>query len=110
MSKDIGNKCIYCFEDTSFGSGRFVNRIPADDGEHDGYACPDCMEMECDRCGEMVGLDDDVRVNNLILHWDCQTKTEYEIYCKENFIDIKEEPYWDENDMGDTSTTSHNFN
>lgn len=43
MTKDIGNKCIYCFEDTSFGSGRFVNRIPADDGEHEGYACSECQ-------------------------------------------------------------------
>ena len=109
VSKDIGNKCIYCKKDTSFGSGRFVNRISADDGEFDGYACAGCMEIECDRCGKMIGLDDDVRVNNLVLHWDCQTKEEYEIYCKENFIDIKEEPY-DENDMGENSTTSHNLN
>ena len=26
---DIGNRCVECNEDTSFGSGRFVNRIPA---------------------------------------------------------------------------------
>ena len=42
MSKDIGNKCIKCFEDTSFGSGKFVDRIPAEDDEHDGYMCLDC--------------------------------------------------------------------
>ena len=42
MSKDIGNKCIKCFEDTSFGSGKFVDRIPAEDDEHDGYMCWDC--------------------------------------------------------------------
>jgi len=29
MNKDVGEKCIFCFRDTSFGSGRFVNRIPA---------------------------------------------------------------------------------
>ena len=27
---DIGNNCVCCNKDTSFGSGRFVNRIPAD--------------------------------------------------------------------------------
>ena len=27
---DIGNNCVSCNQDTSFGSGRFVNRIPAD--------------------------------------------------------------------------------
>ena len=27
---DIGNRCVDCGKDTSFGSGRFVNRIPAD--------------------------------------------------------------------------------
>ena len=42
MSKDIGNKCIKCFEDTSFGSGKFVDRIPAEDDDYDGYMCWDC--------------------------------------------------------------------
>ena len=41
--KDIGNKCIYCFKDTSFGSGRFVNRIPATTDELDGYSCYPCQ-------------------------------------------------------------------
>ena len=46
--KDIGNKCIYCFKDTSAGSGRFVDRIPACDDEHDGYSCYECQH-ECDK-------------------------------------------------------------
>ena len=25
---DLGNKCVHCKEDTSFGSGKFVNRYP----------------------------------------------------------------------------------
>lgn len=25
---DIGNACVWCGEDTDFGSGKFVNRIP----------------------------------------------------------------------------------
>lgn len=27
---DIGDLCVCCGEDTSFGGGKFVNRIPAD--------------------------------------------------------------------------------
>ena len=72
----VGNRCVYCGEDTSFGSGRFVNRIPADsdcksynqegkviyeDGEYrDGYACAECMAMPCDRCSELIPLDEDI--------------------------------------------------
>ena len=59
---DIGNNCVSCNQNTSFGSGRFVNRIPADadyeslddkgntifaDEEYrDGYLCPDCQMTE----------------------------------------------------------------
>ena len=44
--------CIECDRDTSFRSGLFVNRIPAYDGEKDGYLCPDCQSMDCDYCHE----------------------------------------------------------
>ena len=73
---DIGNRCVCCGEDTSFGSGNFVNRIPADadyesldeqgnvifaDGEYrDGYLCPDCSALECDRCDEIIPIDEDI--------------------------------------------------
>jgi hypothetical protein len=73
---DIGNRCVHCGEDTSFGSGRFVNRIPADadyeatdsegkvifaEGEYrDGYACAECMALPCDRCDELIPLDYDL--------------------------------------------------
>jgi hypothetical protein len=43
VDKDITlkpNDCIECGEDTSFGSGRFVNRIPADDN----YMCYECLD------------------------------------------------------------------
>ena len=43
MSKDIGNKCVYCFRDTSFGSGLFVNRISALTDDYDGYSCIECQ-------------------------------------------------------------------
>ena len=42
-AKDIGNKCVYCLKDTSFGSGRFVNRIPTTTDELDGYSCYPCQ-------------------------------------------------------------------
>ena len=60
MTIDIGNECVECRNDTSFGSGLFVIRIPAErqDGIDDeliiGYLCPECQLMECDMCGEMV--------------------------------------------------------
>ena len=44
------NDCISCGEDTSFGSGRFVNRIPADDH----YMCAECQMVECDMCDEKI--------------------------------------------------------
>ena len=63
---DIGNNCVCCNKDTSFGSGRFVNRIPADaeyesldekghvifaeDEYRDGYLCESCQEIESDKC------------------------------------------------------------
>jgi len=80
--KDIGNNCVFCLKDTSFGSGRFVNRIPALTDDYDGYACPECMEIECDRCDQMIGIDDDVTVDlptrQEKVHWDCLTHKEKE--------------------------------
>lgn len=49
MSQD----CVDCKRSTIFGSGLFVNRVPADDG----YLCAECQMIECEDCGQMV-LDD----------------------------------------------------
>lgn len=40
------NCCIECNEDTSFQANneKFINRIPADNGELDGWLCADCLE------------------------------------------------------------------
>jgi len=53
----MGELCNECGEDTSFTSfnGKFVNRIPADDG----WLCPDCLneiekEFEVERNKEMA--------------------------------------------------------
>ena len=63
----MNNKCINCGEDTSFGSGRFVNRSPADDG----YICPECLTLDCDACGEDIELDADIKVNGCVYHEHC---------------------------------------
>ena len=63
---DCKNKCVHCGEDTSLGSGRFVNRIPGDvyddDAKalRDGYACAECLAIECGRCGETIDHDEDI--------------------------------------------------
>ncbi len=49
---DIGDKCIECLRPTSFGTGLFVNRIPADNEKYIGWLCPECNWYECDRCDE----------------------------------------------------------
>jgi len=49
---DIGNKCVNCLEDTSFGSGKFVNRIPAENEKYEGYQCYECQSIECDKCSQ----------------------------------------------------------
>ena len=52
--------CLWCREDTSFGTGKFVNRIPAskqdsiDDEYETGYQCADCQSEECSVCKQSV--------------------------------------------------------
>ena len=46
---NIGDECVECGEDTAFGTGKFINRIPAEVQESvdhdriDGYMCGDCV-------------------------------------------------------------------
>jgi hypothetical protein len=49
---DLGNACIECGCDTAFGSGNFVNRVPADNGTDTGFLCVECQSIPCDKCGE----------------------------------------------------------
>ena len=92
MSKHMRSPqpCVFCNHPTEFGSGRFVNRIPADtwhefdDGTEeyrDGYACAECMTSECDRCDEPIPLDEDYSTDegNTRLHWGCLTGEETKI-------------------------------
>ena len=63
-------KCVFCCHSIEWGSGRYVNRIPAgaDDEEtgefRDGYACAECMTRECMMCNAEVSLDEDVWIKN----------------------------------------------
>ncbi len=49
-------KCVECSCDTSFGSMKFVNRIPADDG----FLCARCSAFTCDRCDQLIAIDEDL--------------------------------------------------
>lgn len=56
----IVDPCVQCGRSTAFGSGNglFVNRIGADEG----WMCAECAGYECDECGEVIGLDEEIRV------------------------------------------------
>lgn len=49
---DIGELCTECHQSTAWGSGKFVNRIPSDNGFEQGWMCEECQMLECNRCGE----------------------------------------------------------
>lgn len=44
LTKDMGDMCLWCRQSTVFGSGRFVNRIPAWTDTEEGYMCCDCEQ------------------------------------------------------------------
>ena len=68
--------CLWCGEDTSFGSGRFVNRIPAsrqdaiDDEYRDGFQCAECQAINCNVCKE-PNLDYEFSNNANVICRDC---------------------------------------
>ena len=93
---DIGDKCVECLRPTSFGTGLFVNRIPADNDEYIGWLCPECNFWECDRCDEKIYCDEDITAYDVFdenknfsdgayrVHYDCLTEEEKEIMEKNN--------------------------
>ena len=101
---DIGDKCIECMRSTVFGSGLFVNRLPADNDKYIGYLCPECNFQECDRCNEKIYCDEDFtpydvyrpdEVHSSVevaefsdgayrVHYDCLTEEEKSIMEKNN--------------------------
>ena len=62
--QDIGHDCVECRQSTAFGSGRYVNRIPAHTGTLIGYLCAECSLFEgdeevctppaCVGCGDLI--------------------------------------------------------
>lgn len=95
---DIGDKCIECMRSTVFGTGLFVNRLPADNDKYIGYLCPECNFQECDRCNEKIYCDEDCTPYDVYdslepsefkdgayrVHYDCLTEEEKSIMEKNN--------------------------
>jgi len=80
----MNNNCNECGKDTSFGTGLFVNRVVADNG----YLCPICMQLDCDRCSFPIEVDDDIRINGeTIIHYNCATAEEKEILQLKDRLD-----------------------
>ena len=52
--------CVFCGEPTACWRGSYVNRIPADNGVDEGFACAECMKIDCDRCDKPIPLDEDI--------------------------------------------------
>lgn len=67
---EVVDPCIECGNSTAFGSGRFVNRIPADNGEVDGWMCAECQAVGCDEC-QQISLDYEITDDGRILCPDC---------------------------------------
>ena len=72
------DRCNDCGDSVAWGSGKFVNRLPADDG----WICAECMDgvYDCDRCMKPIGFDEDIWLANkeLRLCQDCATDDEKE--------------------------------
>lgn len=47
--KTMKEVCEICGDSVKFGSGKFVNRVPANDA----FICAECMAEPCDICGTM---------------------------------------------------------
>ena len=56
---DIGEICIECKKSVKWGTGLYVNRLPADNDKYIGYLCAECNFHECDRCNEKIYCDED---------------------------------------------------
>ena len=67
VSQDvIIDPCVECGESTAPGSGRWVNRLPFDDG----YKCIECLGsvFDCDRCGAPIPFDEDSVLTVAVAH------------------------------------------
>ena len=53
---EVIEKCQECGDSVMPGSGKFVNRVPADNG----FICAECCCYDCDACDKVIGFDEDV--------------------------------------------------
>ena len=83
--KNIGDLCTNCHRDTSFGSGLFVNRVPSCTENEDGYLCPECLMLDCDRCEEKIGVDEDIFIETTTerIHQRCLKDSDYQLINEE---------------------------
>lgn len=78
--KPVTECCIECGDSVALGSGKYVNRIPADCGgtTAGGWLCSDCQLEECDRCeekhAEVFTIEDLMDVEHVC--FDCLTEEE----------------------------------
>jgi len=97
---DCGDNCVFCGESTAFGSGRFVNRIGADHhdeetGEHrDGFACSDCVALDCDRCGEKIDHDEDITACD-VMGFDADLFADGSYRICESCLTVTERKQWE---------------
>ena len=102
---NIGDYCVECLQSTAFGSGRFVNRIPADRdiedeegnylGVRDGWLCPECNFWECDRCDEKIYCDEDITAYDVFGQNKDFSDGAYRVH--EHCLTDKEKTIWEKN-------------
>lgn len=66
------DNCIECNRSTAFGTGLYVNRIPAENG----FLCPDCQQVECASCAEMTSETYFNESFNDVVCYDCRHETD----------------------------------
>ena len=71
ITETVIDPCVECGLSTAPGSGRWVNRLPVDNGTGPsgyGYECIECLGsvFQCDRCGEDIPFDEDVIVEAIL--------------------------------------------
>ena len=70
MADQVKDPCVYCGLSTAFGFGRFVNRLPIEEG----YGCAECSGFVCDSCGELIYLDEEITTETGDYHETCLDK------------------------------------
>jgi len=115
ITVDIGELCTHCFEDTSFGSGKKVNRIPSGSDAKimldtqtfdkegnlieipitiNGWMCFECRLIECDKCDKYALEVEHVNNGNtvLVLCEDCYEEMDKAVMEEDiDYVEKKED-------------------